>query len=68
MHSNSSHLRFRHISNSVVQTCVFHSNSITMPQACYPGSIHLDGFVRIALYTQITSNFVFGINMINFPI
>ena len=65
MHSNPSHLRFRHISNPVIQTHVFHSKSITMPQICYPGSIHLDGFVRITLYIQITSIYFYNPNMIN---
>jgi hypothetical protein len=66
MHSNPSHLRFRHISNTVIQTHVFHSKSITMPQACYPESIPLDGSRKYDLFIQITSDFVFGINMVNF--
>ena len=68
MYSNPPHLRFRRISNPVVQTCVFHSKSITMPQVCYPGSISLDGFVRIALYIQITSIYFYNPNMINLAI
>lgn len=39
-----------------------------MPQVCYPGSISLDGFVRIALYIQITSIYFYNPNMINLAI
>ena len=44
---------------------LYQQRHITMPQACYPGSIHWDGFVRIALYIQITSIYFYNPNMTN---
>ena len=39
-----------------------------MPQVCYPGFIHLDGSRKYDPFILITSDFLFGINMVNFSV